>query len=168
MPSEAFVRVISEAQPVKPIVVDRRVFQSVTRDHTPTGMEIVTWQSVTDVLALKFLPVFLHHCREAKILASIAPPPSVIFLGSPECLLESLESSGPSQFEIQMQQNRPSPRNLSGPSREAVNQSVVTDRTRSSLSFLSQVSITRLPLPLCKAICVVALDSVLAKMSSVM
>lgn len=62
-----------------------------------TGLEIVPWKPVLDVLALQHLPAIVESRRDAKARSSAAPAEPVILLGAPP------------HFEFQSDEKRPSP-----------------------------------------------------------
>lgn len=62
-----------------------------------TGLEIVPWKPVLDVLALQLLPAIVESRRDVKARSSAAPAEPVILLGAPP------------HFEFQSEEKRPSP-----------------------------------------------------------
>lgn len=75
-----------------------------------TGMEIVPWKPVLDVIALQLWPAIVQSRRQAKSSPSVAPSGPVILLGPPP------------QFEFQSEQIRPSPSVTWGEKSKTVNE----------------------------------------------
>ena len=104
LPNDVFVRANDQSVIREPIIVDRSALQ-VAAPSTPatlTGLEIVPWKPVRDVLALQLWPAVIESRRMANASAKNVNAAPVIILGGPS-------DSNPSGFEFQMGDNRPSP-----------------------------------------------------------
>jgi hypothetical protein len=90
---------------------NQNIIQSATIQPTSntapasTGLEIVPWKPVLDVIALQLWPLIVESRRQARIAELTAP---VIVLGDVECQ-QSPTTSGLEDFEFQMGQIQPSP-----------------------------------------------------------
>jgi len=110
LPDDVFVRGSTSSAP---IIIDRNAMQSALLQPAPaavTGMEIVPWKPVFDVLALQLWPAVVKSRREANARATVVPSGPVILLGPPP------------QFEFQSQQIRPSPSLTQGQKSKAANE----------------------------------------------
>lgn len=84
--------------------MDRNALQAAppSTNATSTGLELVPWKPMCDVLELQFLPAVIESGHMVNVSAKKANAAPVIILGGPS-------NSSPSSFEFQMGENRPSP-----------------------------------------------------------
>ena len=106
LPSDVFVRASGSTAVHNPIVVDRSVIMSSLAPTVTTGLEIVPWNPVLDVLAPQLLPQVMDYCRTPR--APAAPTP-VVALGYTDAMSvdQSPADSGPGGFEFQSQPPQP-------------------------------------------------------------
>jgi precorrin isomerase len=85
MPSEVFTRGSGQLVNREPIIVDRNAVQAAltSAPAVTTGLEIVPWKPVRDVIALQLLSAIIESRREARISERIAPAATVIILECP-------------------------------------------------------------------------------------
>lgn len=101
---------------MQPILIDRNVMEEQNTESqipAPTGLEIVPWRPVLDVIALQLLPQVV----EARQKIALSAPPPTLILGEDGVIsgtqskdgITNITQPGPRNFEFQTQQIRPSP-----------------------------------------------------------
>jgi len=106
LPDDVFVRGSTSSAP---IIIDRNAMQSALLQPAPaavTGMEIVPWKPVFDVLALQLWPAVVKSRREANARATVVPSGPVILLGPHLSLNFNQSKSGPAHHSLRAKRAR--------------------------------------------------------------
>lgn len=107
LPCEVFTRGAEQQSISNPIVISASALAAAAPPTSAglTGLEIVPWRPIRDVIALELLPTVLECRRVAKSLAETQATPVILLGGPSDSGPTGPSDSGPAQFEFQIGQN---------------------------------------------------------------